>query len=344
MPLNIHFLNVGRGDCTIIEFPNNNRIGIVDIFNVKIFDEDTRHELLEAYRESREYELDKLFASSHYDLEEKYLAKKREELTDPIEYYDTHIGREKNLFRALITHPDMDHMAGLYRLHHQEPKEIVNFWHTGPEVFNLDDTTDDEWEDSPYDKRDWETYKELRDSNGAPISLLNTRGAKGDYWTIDGVEIWSPSNFLIHLAGEKQKPNILSMVLKISYKNRSVVLGGDATADETWPDIVNEIDLPKIDVLKASHHGRKSGYYGPAIKKLSPWLSITSVTEKSHDATQNYRRYSDYTVSLRDTQDIKITIDDDGTLYYPPKIEDHWKSKLANKKQSSSVTRLDLCL
>lgn len=51
MPLIAHFLNVGRGDCTIIEFPNDNRVGIVDIFNVKIFDEDTRRELIEAYRE-----------------------------------------------------------------------------------------------------------------------------------------------------------------------------------------------------------------------------------------------------------------------------------------------------
>lgn len=329
MPLVVHFLNVGQGDCTILEFPNDNRIGIVDIFNVKIFDQDTRQELIEAYRESREYELDKIFALSHYDLEEKYLARKREDLTDPIAYYDTHIGKEKSVFRMMITHPDMDHMTGLYRLHHQEPKEIINFWHTGYEDFNLENTTDDEWEDSPYDKRDWETYKRLRDGNGSSKSLLNTRGVEGDYWTIDGVEIWSPSNTLISLASEKQKPNILSLVLKISYKGRSIVLGGDATADETWPDIEKYVYLPKIDVLKASHHGRKSGYYGPTIKKLSPWLTITSVTEKAHDATQNYRRYSDYTVSLRDTQDIKIKIDDDGTLYYPPKIEDHWKSKIS---------------
>lgn len=63
---------------------------------------------------------------------------------------------------------------------------------------------------------------------------------------------------------------------------------------------------------------------------MSPWLTIPSVTEEAHDATQNYRRYSDYTVSLRDTQDIKIGIDDDGTLYYAPKLENHWRPKLAN--------------
>jgi beta-lactamase superfamily II metal-dependent hydrolase len=275
--------------------------------------------------------LDKLGSLSAFNFEDKFLAKKQEELTDPIAYFDIHIGRDKSVFRMLITHPDMDHMTGLYRLHHQEPKEIINFWHTGYEEFNLKDTTDDEWEDSPYEKRDWETYKQLRDSHGSPKSLLNTRGVQNDFWTADGVEIWSPSQALIGLATEKQEPNILSMVLKISYKGRSVVLGGDATGDESWADIADKIDLPKIDILKASHHGRKSGYYGPAVKKLSPWLTITSVTEKAYDATQNYRRYSDYTVSLRDTKDIKITINDDGTIYYPPKLKDYWKPKLANR-------------
>jgi len=328
MPLTIHFLNVGRGDCTIIEFPNENRIGIVDIFNVKIFDKDTRAELLEAYRESREYEIEKLLAASTYDIEEAYLRKKREELTDPIAYLDTHIGTNKSIFRMLITHPDMDHMTGLYRLHHQEPKDIVNFWHTGKENFNLDDSTDQDWEKSPYDKRDWEAYKNLRSSESDPKNLLKTRGNTGDYWAVDGVEIWSPSDELIKTASEKQKPNILSMVLKISYKGHNIVLGGDATKEETWPDIFENIGLNHVSVLKASHHGRKSGYYGPAVKEMSPWLTITSVTEKAHDATRNYRRYSDYTVSLRDAKDIKITIADDGTLYYPDYLKEHWKPKI----------------
>ena len=328
MPLVVHFLNVGQGDCTIIEFPNDNRIGIVDVFNVKIYDKDTRAELLEAYRESREYEKEKLIMPAGYDVEEAYLNKKRQELTDPIAYFDTHIGKNKNVFRMIVTHPDMDHMTGLYRLHYQEPKNLINFWHTGDENFNLDDSTDEDWEKSPYDRRDWETYKKLRSSGNDPKGLFKTRNETGDFWTIDGVDIWSPSDNLIEDASAKQKPNILSMVLMISYKGRNIILGGDATSEETWPDIRENIAIPNIDVLKASHHGRKSGYYGPAVKDMSPWLTITSVTEKAHDATQNYRRYSDYTVSLRDTKDIKITIKDDGVLEYPAHLEDHWKPKL----------------
>ena len=33
MPLIVHFLNVGRGDCTIIEFPNNERGQAIIISN-----------------------------------------------------------------------------------------------------------------------------------------------------------------------------------------------------------------------------------------------------------------------------------------------------------------------
>lgn len=330
MSLIVHFLNVGRGDCTIIEFPNDNRIGIVDTFNVKIFDEDTERELFEQYQQSIEYELAKARGLFTVALQEAYLAKKREELTDPIAYFDTHIGRNKEIFRQLITHPDMDHMTGLYRLYYQEPKSILNFWHTGKETFNLDDTSDEEWEKSPYDKRDWETYKTLRDSAKSPKNIFNKRGDTGAFWTEDGVEIWSPTDQLIKMAKERQEPNILSMVLKITYKHSSIVLGGDATADEVWPDIMDDGKVSRIHVLKASHHGRPSGYYGSAVKEMAPWLTITSVTERAHDATQNYRRYSDYTVSLRDAKDIKITINDDGTLYYPPHLEDHWRPRLSS--------------
>jgi competence protein ComEC len=156
-------------------------------------------------------------------------------------------------------------------------------------------------------------------------SLQKYKAATGDFWTEDGVEIWAPTPDLEKMAVEREGPNILSMVLKISYKGKSILLGGDATADETWPTIYPEIDMKGIDVLKASHHGRKSGYYGPAIKEMAPWLTITSVGEAAHDATNNYRRYSTYTVSLRKAGDIRIEISDDGTLYYPRHIEQYWK-------------------
>jgi beta-lactamase superfamily II metal-dependent hydrolase len=325
MPLKVHFLNVGRGDCTIIEFPLG-RVGIVDIDHLKLLDPDTREELLQEYRESMNYLIAKAAGRPTYLREEAFLTEEQAKLTDPFVYYDAHIGKYTDIFRLIVTHPDMDHMTGLYRLHELDSdKAIVNFWHTGFHDFNLAETTDEEWEKCPYDKRDWETYKKLRRGGSGPTSLQNYQGDTGDYWTQDGIKIWAPTPKLEQLAVEREESNILSMVLKITHAGKSIVLGGDATADETWPVLVQQLDLSGVDVLKASHHGRKTGYYGPAVKQMAPRLTITSVGEKEHDATENYRRYSTHTVSLRKAGDIQITIEDDGTLVYSPNVAAHWK-------------------
>jgi competence protein ComEC len=142
------------------------------------------------------------------------------------------------------------------------------------------------------------------------------------------VEIWAPTPELEELAVEKDLANIVSMVLKISYKGRAVILGGDATATESWPAIYPSIDMKNISVLKASHHGRKTGYFGPAVKEMAPWHTITSVGEAEHDATENYRRYSNYTVSLRKAGDITVEIQEDGEWYYSPDLAEHWKPRL----------------
>jgi len=329
MPLNVHFLNVGQGDCTIVEFPSG-RVAIVDIDNLQTVDPDTAREVIEEYQRSADYLIKQVLGRTvGGDLTREaseFFRKNYAPLTDPLAYCDTHIGRGREIFRLLITHPDMDHMTGLYRLYEQEQRQILNFWHTGFHDFNLA-----EWDQggSRFDERDWDTYKKLRaGAAGGPKSLQKYAGATGNFWTDDAVEIWAPTPALERLAVDKDEPNILSMVLKITYKGRSIVLGGDATTDETWPEILAAGGVDHVDVLKASHHGRKTGYYGPAVKVMSPRLTITSVAEPEFDATSSYRRYSDYTVSLRKAGDIKITIADNGTLYYPEMIEKHWKPRV----------------
>jgi hypothetical protein len=58
---------------------------------------------------------------------------------------------------------------------------------------------------------------------------------------------------------------------------------------------------------------------------MSPWLTITSVGQAEHDATDIYRQGTDYTVSLRDTGDVLITINDDRRWNYEPIVAQHWK-------------------
>jgi len=318
----IHFLDVGQGDCTIIEFPSG-RIGMVDIDNLDCLDATTEEEL------RREYTAESGLLGIYATLLRPYeqFRKKYAKLTDPLQYYKAVIAANGNrdIFRMIITHPDMDHMSGLHRIHEQEPTiEIINFWHTGNHNFDMD--TND-WTNCPYDEKDWLTYKKLRDGT-QPKSLHQQRGNTGVYWTEDGIELWSPTTTLEQQAEECGEKNILSMILKITYLEKSILLGGDATADETWPDVMQKVSVGKVDVLKASHHGRHTGYCQPAVKAMSPWLTITSVGEAEQDATPKYREYSEHTVSLRRAGDIQLTIDDTGTLYYPKAIEQYWKDKL----------------
>jgi competence protein ComEC len=327
MPLVAHFLNVGRGDCTIIEFPSG-RVGVIDIDNLRLLDPETEREVLEEYHESLGIRLLFLEQAQKFQIDRKFLEDMAKKLTDPLAYYNTHIGQTRDIFRFIITHPDMDHMTGLCRMSQDANKSIVNFWHTGLHDFNLGDTTPEEWATCPYDKADWDTYKRLRAStSSSPTSLQRYRGQTGDFWTEDGVEIWAPTPELEKLAVGKEQSNIISMVLKISYKGWSFIMGGDATADETWPAIYPDTNMQGRIVLKASHHGRKTGYHQPSIKEMAPWLTITSVGEKEHDATEHYRRYSDHTVSLRKSGDIALTIDDNGKLWYPPNVAECWKVK-----------------
>jgi competence protein ComEC len=173
LPLTIHFLNVGQGDSTIIEFPSG-RLALLDINNGKTLDASTRNEVLAQYRATRAVQQQNTLASlaglMGVMMEQNYLKDEEAKTTDPIAYLD-HWFPGRDFFRVVITHPDMDHMTGLHRLYAQTGRGIANFWHSGPYDFNLAATTEQEWNNGPYDKRDWDTYKALRASVDNPKNL-----------------------------------------------------------------------------------------------------------------------------------------------------------------------------
>lgn len=75
--LKVHFLNVGKGNCTVIRFPSG-RLALVDIDNSKICEDD-------------------------------------EVLQCPLEFLDQEYPKTP-IFRFILTHPDLDHMSGLHEL------------------------------------------------------------------------------------------------------------------------------------------------------------------------------------------------------------------------------------
>jgi len=273
--LKIHFLNVGKGNCTIIDFPSGD-LSMIDIDNSRISDDE-------------------------------------EVLTDPIEYFQSKF-KNRELFRFILTHPDMDHMSGLNELANNV--FIRNFWDTK----HAKTISEGEWEGSPYNKEDWERYLEFRKSSEEPKCLRIYRGQTSECcWTQDNIEILSPSASLVELsakASEKdsQKYNHLSYVLMVRYAGRKVLLSGDASID-AWEDILTECGEKTLesDIFLAPHHGSENNILENAFKAIKPDYVIVSVPEKTGYAYDYYKQLAKKGVlSTKHHGTIRVEIEDNG--------------------------------
>src|SRR5258708_1016027 len=182
------------------------------------------------------------------------LARAKRELTDPIEFMKK-VYPGRRLWRFVLTHPDLDHMRGIKRLH--ENVGFDNFWdtkHTKPTPSYRGDA----------DREDWEFYQSLR--SGA-MQVLNY--ARGDSLFAfgkeqdgrpggDNIEILSPTPEIIGACNTAGKSNDLSIVLRLHHAGRTILLPGDA--EELAWDSMRDFygSRLKSDFLKASHHGRDS--------------------------------------------------------------------------------------
>lgn len=268
--MKIHFLNVGKGNCTIIEFPSGH-LTMIDIDNSKIDDND-------------------------------------DALTEPIDYFLSKFPNQ-SLFRFILTHPDMDHLSGLNQL--ATKVSIINFWDTN----HNKSFSDEDWEGSPYDKKDWEKYLTLRKSESDPKALQLYRDATSECcWTQDGISILSPSASLVKLANNKEEYNHLSYVLRIEYAGVKVILGGDASK-EAWDEIYKHYkdEFLKADVFLAPHHGSADNVHEDAFKAIDPDYVIVSVAE---GVDYDYDYYSELAkkkaLSTKYYGTMRLEIKDDG--------------------------------
>lgn len=293
--MKIHFLNVGHGDCTIIEHENGH-ISMVDINNGSEIDEQSLNSIAESFgKRSLVFETYKVAGSAtSYLAEAGYDIK----LTNPIEFLAQNYAG-KNIWRYIQTHPHMDHMRGLYALKNS-PHKIVNFWDT-KHTFTPD--TNDS------NKQDWDAYTSLRGDESIATVLKLKEGETGFSYNRDssenppgdGIEILHPP-VGANTAAEKDKenPNNFSYVLRVTHNGYSTILGGDAE-EPVWEYLVKTYgkDL-KCNVLKASHHGRDSGYHAEAVKLMNPDFTIVSVGKKpDQDASNKYRGHSTHVWSTR---------------------------------------------
>ncbi len=311
--LKLHYLNVGHGDCIIIEFGTSNRTMMVDINRSAEFDEDTKNELVEMALGSVDAGSRFLFESgikTAGDLLKE--AKYNISLTDPIDYMNAN--QINSPFRFVSTHPHADHFTGLNQLF--EDFCPTNFW-VSKNNFDVDQS---KLSDSQIE--DWNIYKSLRDATEKKVgqtTVIHPRdGDSLEFWAEDGISILSPSPELITLAQEKDNKNIMSYVLLVEYGNRKIVLGGDAE-DETWEYIMDNYSakIKDVTILDASHHGRDSGFNARAVEHMNPSYVLVSVGKKPKtDASNKYRKYSDNVWSTRWKGNITFQFNPDGTGTY----------------------------
>ena len=305
--LRVHFLNVGHGDCTLIEHPSG-RLTMIDINNSQDYDVETKQEVKESLRKSLTTSAsDQQPWAVEALAEDAVVAKAKRELTDPIDFIKATYPKRR-LWRYIQSHPDLDHMRGLHRL----AKDIGfdNFWDTA----NL---KPDPSYRSDGDRIDWQFYRSLKarkcytrgESHYAFSQEQN--GVSGG----DGIEILSPSADVINACNTAEKFNDISMVLRVHHAGRTILLPGDAE-ELAWDNMVAYYGHRlKSDFLKASHHGRDSGYHMKAVRHINPIMTFVSVGQKpATDASSKYRNFCQQVASTRFYGNIELRILDNGSF------------------------------
>lgn len=253
----IHLLNVGSGDCTIIQH-GSGRVTLVDICGGN------------ATRASAEGFLAKALTESV-----KGNFRMCERPTHPLDYLDRL--QFDQIHRFILTHPDMDHMDGLKAL--LDAKTVGNYWDCGirrtPPNFEVD---------CRFKEEDWFAYQQLVAGTqpntktiavlaGDQFSFANKVGANGEKH--DCLHILAPDKALSDQATATEDPNDGSYALLYRSSGGRIVLPGDSD-DSIWEYIVanHAGDVRKCAFLQAPHHGRHSGMDFSFLDVLEPTLTL----------------------------------------------------------------------
>ena len=256
----IHFLNVRNGDCSIIEHTSG-RVSVIDICNGN----------------EAETVDDKVATAITYSNVSAVISeaiskgnfRQKDKPEDPISYLRKMEVRE--IFRFILTHPDMDHLDGFKRLF--DEFNVCNFWDTE------NNKKIESFKKSPYNSEDWLDYQKRRKRAlhfyaGDHKVFFNTdeNGGNGDY-----LQILGPTQELVEKANQSGNYNNASYVILYNEFGKKILFSGDSEKEE-W-DIILEEDknkamLSNIDVLIAPHHGRKSGGNDEFLDVLNPKLTL----------------------------------------------------------------------
>jgi competence protein ComEC len=271
----VHFLNVGNGDCSIIEH-GSGRVTMIDICsgNKDEAFQKSMAAILEAFEPSTQ-------PSRNYGM--------RRRPTNPIAYMKRN--GIKSPFRFILTHPDCDHLDGFDALCTEFG--MTNFWDNGLRKEKPG------FDGSPYKEEDWDRYLDVRDNKREGLTVVTPlAGSKFSFANQgdpdshgDCIDIVAPDVALVKAANESEDPNDGSYVLVYRSAGGKIVFGGDGY-DSTWDYVVknHSARVANCAVLIAPHHGRDSDRSHDFLDTLNPVLTLFGCADSDHLAYEAYTR------------------------------------------------------
>lgn len=206
--ISVHFLDVGQGDSTLINMPNDEQI---------LIDGGPGKSVLE--------EIGKVLP--YYDHKIEYL---------------------------ILSHPHADHLAGFnYILDRYQVEKIYL---------------------NGYENRapDYELFMSKIKEKGIPVQVLK-RGDKVNLSDVQISVLWPDNSKII-----SNDLNETSLIFYLQKGEGRILFTGDAPTDIQESVISNQ---DRVDILKVSHHGSRTGSSKELIDKLRPRYSIISVGENN---------------------------------------------------------------
>jgi competence protein ComEC len=287
-----HFLNVKQGDCRIIQHEGS-RVSMIDICNGNAARKDKPARLIES-----------LLASHGPTAPGDFGMCQRP--THPLDYLDE-LGI-KQIWRFILSHPDMDHMDGLKALF--DSVSVPNFWDSGArrekpdfDCFN------------GYCEEDWDQYEAILAGKVSDLTVLQKQhGARFDYANKpenghDGLYILAPNPALVEEASEKC--NRASYMILYSSPGGKILIPGDAE-DSTWEFVLANYanDVRDCSILVAPHHGRHSDMDVSYLETVNPKLVLMGCACSNDLAYDAFREY--WTITNNQAGNVVAECDSEG--------------------------------
>ena len=155
----------------------------------------------------------------------------------------------RRLDAIVVTHTDFDHIGGLTTVVNELRVDAI--WQGAPDI----------------ERRAYRELRERADERNVPVVTLTA----GENFQLDG------AYFEVLAAGEGTlaRSNNRSIVLRVGYGGRHVLLTGDAEDELERRLVRSGMDL-RADVLKLAHHGSRSSTSSAFLDAVQPQFAIVS--------------------------------------------------------------------